>query len=115
MTDKNAMYWTRYGYHINDPAIKAVVEGLEVHRAYTPEELQPLADLLNKVDLKEGKGLWVSDATSPEWNVGICYVAYNGPNEADFPTKRAMKNVLVLEFFSESTAPVGRLYIPYND
>lgn len=115
MTIKTPMYWTRYCYHINHPDVKAVVEKFNVEGYFTPADFQPLADLLNEIDLKEGKGKWVSDGTSLEWNLGMCCVNYNGPNDLNFPTKGSMQNVLILGFSGKSLGPIGQIYIPYND
>lgn len=107
--------WIRYGFHINDPAVKPVAESFTAGEFVTVEAGQALADLMNAIDKKEGKGLWVSDAEPKDWNFAGCYVEYRGKNSLNFPTKGTMKNVLILVFPDASAKPTGHFYIPYND
>lgn len=115
MAETTAIYWTRYGYHIKDAAVHPVASALPTSGMLTLEQGQALADLMNMIDKKEGKGQWVSDTTSKSWNFGGCVIEYNGLNQPSFSTKGSMKNVLILMFPEGSICPFGRLYIPYND
>lgn len=108
--------WVRYGFHINHPAVKAVAEQFDTYEIVSVEKGQLLADLMNEIDKKEGKGQWISNEDQPtSWNFYACHVDYRGPNSPNYPTKSTMKNVLILSFQEWSQGPVGRLYIPYND
>jgi len=112
----NDINWVRYGFHINDPAVKPVAEQFETGEIVDIEKGQLLADLMNEIDKKEGKGQWVSNDELPgNFNFNGCYVDHRGPNSFNYPTKGTMQNVLILSFPSSAVQPVGRIYIPYND
>lgn len=115
MPENTAIYWIRYGYAIKDPAVKPVAEDFETGETVTVEKGELLAYLMNEIDKKEGKGQWVSDETSTDWNFAGCYVEHRGKNDPSYPTKGTMKNVLILRFPEGATGPFGRFYIPYND
>ena len=115
MSNQNQLYWSRYTYNINDPAIKAIAEQFNIDEAITSEKGQALADLFNEIDKKEGKGNWVCEHGVLEWNFANARAIYRGPNSPNYPTKGNMKNVLILSFSPESVSPSGLFYVPYND
>jgi hypothetical protein len=115
MAIQTPIFWARYTYHINHPAVKTVVEQFETNSPVGVEKGQLLADLFNEIDKKEGKGQWVSELGAKEWNFTNAYVDYRGPNSPNFPTKGTMQNVLILRFEDPAEGPVGLFYIPYND
>lgn len=107
--------WIRYGYHINNPAVKSIAEEFNSGEYVSQEKGEMLAYLMNEIDKKEGKGQWVCDAVATKWNFAGCFVQHRGKNDLNFPTKGSMKNVLILVFPDFSEGPTGRFYIPYND
>lgn len=117
MTEPTPIYWVRYAYAIKDARIHPLVHEIATGEVLSIPQGQALADLMNEIDKKEGKGHWVCDY-NPEitsWNFAGVSVEYNGKNSPNLPTKGNMDNVIILVFPPTSIAPVSRLYIPYNN
>lgn len=115
MAIQTPIYWARYTYHLNNPAVKAIAEQFETDEVISVEKGQLLADLFNEIDKKEGKGQWVSELGVPEWNFANALVVHRGPNSSAYPTKSTMQNVLILYFTAPAEGPIEYFYIPYND
>lgn len=117
MAEQTPIYWVRYAYAIKDPRVYPLVHDIATGEYLSSAQCQALADLMNEIDKKEGKGQWVCDwdPAVTSWNFAGVTVEYNGKNNPNLPTKGNMDNVIILVFPPTSIAPVSRLYIPYNN
>lgn len=106
--------WANYLFHTNFTAERDTLATIPVGEVSDVTALM-LAGILANIDNGEGKALWSENVESKAWSTAGCKVIYNGLNSTSLPTKSKMKYVLTLEFPSDSTAPVGRIYLQYND
>lgn len=61
------------------------------------------------------KDKWNLEESISEFSLFGAEVTYNGPNSTSLPTFSIFKHTLCLVFPARSTAPVGRLFLCWND
>lgn len=74
-----------------------------------------IASALETVGPWEGRDKWSFSQMAAEWSLYGAEVVYNGANHRDFPTISIFKHCLSLRFPEWSTAPVGDVYMCWND
>lgn len=112
MVDK--IKWMRYFQNTDFSKYEDILSGFITDEIVTIEQGQRLADVLNEIDLGEGKGQWVSDSSSDEWNLAGAKVILSGANNPSLPTRGSYLRVLSLEFPVESIGPQYRIYMQYK-
>ena len=105
--------WIRYFFHVLFTEYQSTLESFSAGEVLDDARGQVLADILNAQDTKEGKGLWVSNATSKAWNLAGAKVSYVGANSRNLPTKPKNPNVLILTFSGLAEGPSGSVYLQY--
>jgi hypothetical protein len=74
-----------------------------------------IASCLAEYGPEEGKDKWNLEEAIFEFSLFGTEVTYNGLNSTSLPTLSLFKRTLCLTFPERSTAPVGRLYLCWNE
>lgn len=74
-----------------------------------------IASALDAVGPADARDKWSFGQMASEWSLYGVEVTYNGENHRDYPTISIFKHCLALRFPEWSTAPVGVLYMCWND
>ena len=74
-----------------------------------------IAAALDEIGPLDDKGKWSFSQMAEEWSLYGVEIIYNGLNSRDFPTISIYKHCLAMRFPEWATAPVGVLYMCWND
>lgn len=114
-TSDQEIYAQMYLYPYDFTPYYNVLVDFEEGVALTGQQITDLVTAIKALDVSSGKTLWTSDAGVTQWSLAGAVCAHSGLNGSDLPTNPTYKYVAAINFRDGVTAPVGTLYLHYND
>lgn len=106
------VFWLNYLFFIDMSDEKDTLKTIPLG-ALSQDNATLLTAVLSTHDTGEGRALW-TDKAANAWSILGTQVMFNGPNETGLPANGLFDHVLILQFPSTSTSPVGQIVLNYN-